>query len=104
VLVKIVETYMTPDYYVGSYGAETQAGILQKILTLYDFLPKVVKAFERLEVNFVTFSVSWFVTIFSASLPEEASLRVLDLFFLKGLKSSKVVFEVGLGILKVLEN
>ena len=103
-LVKIVETYMTPDYYVGSYGAETQAGILQKILTLYDFLPKVVKAFERLEVNFVTFSVSWFVTIFSASLPEEASLRVLDLFFLTGLKSSKVVFEVGLGILKVLEN
>jgi len=83
--VQIVETYMSPDYYVDMYGAETQAAILEKIFTQYDFLPKVVKAFENLQVNIVTFSVSWFITIFSASLPEESSLRVLDLFFLKGM-------------------
>ena len=104
-MVQIVETYMPPDYYVEMYGVKTQASILYKIFTQYSFLPEVLRKFDQLEppFNLIDNSISWFVTIFTESLPEEASLKVLDLFFLCGQKSNKIIFDVTLGYLKVLE-
>ena len=68
-------------------------------------MPEVLRKFDQLEppFNLIDNSISWFVTIFTESLPEEASLKVLDLFFLCGQKSNKIIFDVTLGYLKVLE-
>ena len=54
------------------------------------------------QIELITFSVNWFISIFTASLPFETSLKVLDLFFLKGLHSNKVVFDVAIAILALL--
>lgn len=84
VFVLIVETYMTPDYYVDMYGATTQANILTRIFRQYNILPEVTAKFEELNISLITFSVNWFISIFTAALPEESSFAVLDLFLLKG--------------------
>lgn len=100
----IVETYMQPDYYVDMYGAISQAEILSRIFVQYNIMPEVRKVFERLEAKLVTFSVNWFISIFTATLPEQPALKVLDLFFLKGQKTNKIVFDVSLALLSVLKS
>ena len=104
VFALIVETYMTPDYYVDMYGATTQANILSRIFRQYNMLPGVTEAFEKLNISLITFSVNWFISIFTAALPEESSLKVLDLFLLKGQTNSKIIFDVSLAILRILED
>jgi hypothetical protein len=37
-------------------------------------------------------------------LPEQASLRVLDLFLLEGMQSNKIIFDVTLGYLRVIND
>jgi hypothetical protein len=52
----------------------------------------------------VNLTAKLFLSLFSNSLPEEASLRVLDLFFLDGRTSNKVIFDVTLAYLRVIED
>ena len=49
-------------------------------------------------------AISWFISLYSECLPEQASLQVLDLFFLFGQKNNKVIFDVALGYLKTLQD
>ena len=85
IFVLIVESYMPPDYYVDLYGAKTHATILVRVLSQNNLLPGVLGAFNRMEYPVISFSCKFFITIFTENLPERASLRVLDLFFLTGL-------------------
>ena len=48
-------------------------------------------------------AISWFISLYTECLPEQASLQVLDLFFLFGQKNNKVIFDVALGYLKTLQ-
>jgi hypothetical protein len=43
------------------------------------------------------------MSIFTNVLPEQASLRVLDLFLLEGMQSNKIIFDVTLAYLTILE-
>ena len=43
------------------------------------------------------------MSIFTNCLPEQASLRVLDLFLLEGMQSNKIIFDVTLAYLSILE-
>jgi len=85
-LVMIIETYMPPDYYVEMYGVRTQASILQKIFRQYSFLPEVQAKFDdpNIQFNLMDNAISWFISLYTECLPEQASLYVLDLFFLHG--------------------
>ena len=47
-------------------------------------------------------AISWFISLYTECLPEQASFQVLDLFFLHGQKNNKVIFDVALGYLKTL--
>lgn len=49
-------------------------------------------------------AISWFISLYTECLPEQASLEVLDLFFLFGQKNNKVIFDVALGYLKTLQS
>ena len=47
-------------------------------------------------------AISWFISLYTECLPEDAALKVLDLFLLFGQKNNKVIFDVALGYLKTL--
>ena len=66
-------------------------------------LQPVIKKFEALEYPLISFSCKFFITIFTELLPEEVSLRVLDLFFLTGRQTDKIIFDVSLAYLRILE-
>lgn len=102
----VIETYMPPDYYVEMYGVRTQASILQKIFRQYSFLPEVQAKFDdpAIQFNLMDNAISWFISLYTECLPEQASLQVLDLFFLFGQKNNKVIFDVALGYLKTLQD
>lgn len=102
--VLIVESYLPPDFYVEMYGATTHATILARILKQYSKMPGVIATFERLEYPIVNLCARLFLSLFSHSLPEETSLRVLDLFFLEGLQSNKIIFDVTFAYLSILED
>lgn len=66
-------------------------------------MPGVLAAFERAEYPVVNLCARLFLSLFSHSLPEETSYRVLDLFFLEGLQSNKIIFDVTFAYLSILE-
>ena len=57
-----------------------------------------------MEYPLVNLTARLFLSLFSNSLPERASVRVLDLFFLEGLHSNKIIFDVTLGYLRIIES
>lgn len=81
----IIESYLPPDFYVEMYGATTHATILLKIFTQYNILPELLKTFETLEYPLNILTARLFLSLFSHMLPEQASLKILDLFLLEGL-------------------
>ena len=100
----VIETYLPPDFSVEMNGATTHATILCKIFTQYAILPNLLKTFDAMDYPLVNLTAKLFLSLFSNSLPEEASLRVLDLFFLDGRSSNKVIFDVTLAYLRVIED
>lgn len=100
----VIESYLPPDFYVEMNGATTHATILCKIFTQYNILPNLLKTFEQMEYPLVNLTARLFLSLFSNSLPERASVRVLDLFFLEGLHSNKIIFDVTLGYLRIIEH
>ena len=48
-------------------------------------------------------AMSWFISLYTECLPEQASLEVLDMFFLYGQTNNKVIFDVAFGYLKTLQ-
>ena len=66
-------------------------------------IPGVLAHMNKLKVDFLTFSVTWYISVFTAALPEDASLAVLDIFFLKGRNNIKVLMHLTFGLLSVLE-
>jgi len=47
----------------------------------------------------LTSVMGWFITLFTWGVPEMTSNCVLDIFFLKGRHSSKLIFEMALALL-----
>ena len=85
------------------YGAKSYATILKRIFEQYNILPAVLQKFEKEDYPIVALSCQFIMSLFTNCLPEHASLQVLDLFFLEGLQSNKVIFDVTLAYLGLLE-
>ena len=62
------------------------------------FMPILGDHFQKYEIQLSIAALPWFLTLFVNSLPLPYALRVLDCFFMDGVK---VLFQVGLAILKV---
>lgn len=95
----MVESILPIDYYSNMVGVL----IDQKIF--YDiFKQKIPDLCDHL--NYVGFDPSllafqWFVCFLSYNLPSEVSIRVWDLFFLKGIK---IIFRVSLALLHLMKS
>jgi len=100
----MVESYLPPDFYVEMYGAKTHATILIKIFTQYNILPELLSKFEELDFPIVNLTARLYLSLFCQPLSEDASFRLLDLFLFEGLNSNKVIFDITLGYLRLLEN
>ena len=100
----LVESYLPPDFYVEMYGAKTHATILNKIFTQYNILPGLLAKFEELEYPIVNLTARLYLSLFCQPLSEEASFRLLDLFFFEGLHTNKIIFDITLGYLRLLEH
>lgn len=98
----IIESYMPPDFYIDMYGATTHATIMIRIFEQYNMLPQVLQKFEDMQYPIINYSCQFFLSLFTICLPEETSMRVLDIFLLEGLQSNKLLFDVSLAYLKIL--
>jgi hypothetical protein len=74
-----------------------------RVFQQYGFVPKVLAKFEALNYPLINLSCQFFLSLFTICLPERESLKVLDLFFLEGMQSSKLIFDVTLAYLRCLE-
>jgi hypothetical protein len=103
-LCLLVETYLPPDFFVEMYGATTHATILEKVIEQYNILPGLLQKFTQLDFPVVNLTARLYLSLFCQPLPEDASLRMLDLLFLQGMHSNKVIFDITLGYLMLLNN
>jgi hypothetical protein len=91
---------LVPDYYLTSMigvrrDSQVFAGYIEKKL------PKLHEHFQKLNVMYEPLVMNWFLQLFVNTLPFHTTLRVWDVFLHEGVK---VLFRVGVTILKVLEN
>ena len=100
----VIESYLPPNFYVEMFGATTSAQILIKVFTQYRIFPDLLKKFEQLDYPLVNMTARLFLTLFCNAMPEQASLKILDLFLLEGLASNKIIFDIALGYLRVIEH
>jgi hypothetical protein len=66
-------------------------------------LPTVLAKFNAMKYPIINLSCQFFLSLFTICLPETESVKVLDLFFLEGMKSNKLIFDVTLAYLRILE-
>ena len=66
-------------------------------------MPELFKTLEKLDYPLVNLTARLYLTLFTNVLPEQASLRVLDLFLLEGMQSNKVIFDIKFGYLSIIE-
>lgn len=74
-----------------------------KFLTLMKrFLPKVYEHMTNKQrcVQPSMYASQWFITLFAVNVKSEIRVRILDLFFLEG---QKIIYKLGLSILKINE-
>ncbi|KAL0205216.1 hypothetical protein P9112_000523 [Eukaryota sp. TZLM1-RC] len=64
-------------------------------------LPRLYDHFQAESVPVDVFSTSWFLTLFFYSFPFKLCLRIFDSFIYQGWK---IIFKVGLGLLRLYEN
>jgi Ca2+-binding EF-hand superfamily protein len=77
-------------------GAVIDNNVFDKLVK--QFMPVLGDHFAKYEIQLSVAALPWFLTLFVNSLPLPFALRVLDCFFMEGVK---VLFQVGLAILKV---
>lgn len=99
----VIESYLPPDFYVEMYGATTHAKILLKIFRQYSIMPELLSTFDKLDFPLVNLTARCYLSLFTHTLTEKASLMVLDLFLLEGMHYNKVIFDITLGYLKCIE-
>ena len=99
----MIESYLPLDFFVEMHGATAHAKILLKILAHFKIQSQLLAKFEELCYPIVNLTARTYLSLFAHTLPEPASLRVFDYFFLEGLGSNKVIFDITLGYLRLIE-
>ncbi|KAI8322604.1 TBC-domain-containing protein, partial [Martensiomyces pterosporus] len=88
---------LVPGYYSPSmYGASLDQSIFQTLVD--ETMPMLGQNFKKHDIQLSIACLPWFLTLFVNSMPLQYALRVLDCFFLEG---PKILFQIGLAILKI---
>ncbi|TPX34079.1 hypothetical protein SmJEL517_g03274 [Synchytrium microbalum] len=88
---------LLPGYYsVNMVGAVIDNQVFESMVSKY--MPILSDHFRKHDIQLSAASLPWFLSLYINSLPLPFALRVLDCFFLEG---PKVLFQVGLAILKI---
>ncbi|RKP05096.1 rab-GTPase-TBC domain-containing protein [Thamnocephalis sphaerospora] len=88
---------LLPGYYSTSmYGALLDQAVFEQLVR--ETMPILDEHFKRHDIQVSVASLPWFLSLFLNSMPLLFAFRVLDCFFLEG---PKVLFQVGLALLKV---
>jgi hypothetical protein len=95
----MVESMLPMDYYSNMVGAL----IDQKIF--YDLfkarIPDLCSHMESVGFDPSLLAFQWLVCFLSYNLPQDVSVKVWDMFFLKG---TKMIFRVSLALLHLMKN
>ncbi|KAI9141413.1 rab-GTPase-TBC domain-containing protein [Paraphysoderma sedebokerense] len=97
-LCVIVERILPEHYTRTLVGSVIDQAAFEVLVSQH--LPTLHAKFQDLYLDLSTLSVPWFVCLFLNSVPVDAGLRILDMFFLYGPRWS---FMFGLAVLKRLE-
>ncbi|GAA5899035.1 uncharacterized protein JCM6883_003516 [Sporobolomyces salmoneus] len=88
---------MLPGYYSPSmYGTVLDQRVFEHLVQRC--LPTIHEHFARADIQLSVASLPWFLSLYISSMPMVFAFRIIDCFFLMG---PKVLFQVGLAILKV---
>ncbi|KAI8969958.1 rab-GTPase-TBC domain-containing protein [Mycotypha africana] len=88
---------MLPGYYSTSmYGALLDQIIFENLLE--KMMPKLYNHFKYTDIQLSVACLPWFLSLYINSMPLLYAFRVLDCFFLEG---PKILFQIGLAILKI---
>ncbi|GAA5820249.1 hypothetical protein JCM3770_003152 [Rhodotorula araucariae] len=99
VLVCIIENILPSDYYTSQLlVSRADQQVLQDLVAR--ILPKLAAHLEEQGVELSAITFSWFLSLFTDSLPIQTLLRVWDLFFIHG---TIFLFRIALAILKLHE-
>ena len=97
-LASVVED-LVPDYYVTSMkGIRRDSQVFGAYVEKK--LPKLHAHFTALQLMYEPLVMNWFLQLFVNTLPFHTTLKVWDLFLHEGVK---ILFRVGIAVLKVLE-
>ncbi|GAA5950368.1 hypothetical protein JCM3765_004522 [Sporobolomyces pararoseus] len=88
---------MLPGYYSPSmYGTVLDQRVFEHLVQRC--LPTIHEHFVRADIQLSVASLPWFLSLYISSMPMVFAFRIIDCFFLMG---PKVLFQVGLAILKL---
>jgi hypothetical protein len=95
-MITICEILMPQYYNRLMIGSIVDQGIFEDLIA--EKLPVLSKHLNRLEVPIAPITMPWFLLLYVGVLPVDASLRVLDNFFVNGVK---FLFKIGLALMKL---
>ncbi|KAF9551672.1 hypothetical protein EC957_006565 [Mortierella hygrophila] len=96
-LVATLEDGYLNDYFTPTLRQlRVDALVFERLLKAQD--PRLAQHLETNDVSPITYITSWFLTLFTLSLPWASVLRVWDVFYFDGVKT---LFRIGLGILQI---
>ncbi|KAJ1332801.1 hypothetical protein BSLG_008430 [Batrachochytrium salamandrivorans] len=96
-ILTVLCAQMLPGYYtVNMVGAVIDNHVFESLV--HRFMPVLGDHIKRYDIQLSVACLPWFLSLFINSLPLPYSLRILDCFFMEG---AKVLFQVGLAILKI---
>ncbi|KAI8930220.1 rab-GTPase-TBC domain-containing protein [Entophlyctis helioformis] len=88
---------MLPGYYtINMVGAVIDNHVFETLVG--KFMPILGNHFKKYEIQLSVACLPWFLSLYINSLPLPYGLRIMDCFFMEG---AKVLFQVGLAILKI---
>ena len=97
VLVRMMEEYRLREMYKPTM-AELGLCIYQLECMVQELMPELHRHFESQNYHTSMYASSWFLTLFTASLPLNLAARVIDLFLSEGME---IIFKISLGILMI---
>ncbi|PRP80913.1 hypothetical protein PROFUN_11354 [Planoprotostelium fungivorum] len=98
-MLAFVVERLLPNYFNETVsGSRVDAVILNKYISKR--MPKLYKHLNQVQFNVLVFSAQWLMCLFITSVPNETAFRIWDVIFYLG---PKVIFEVALSILHLLE-
>ena len=97
----LMEQVLPTDYFDQDlFGSHVDALVLSYLIE--ERMPKLSKHFKSIGLGIESMTYTWFLTVFTATLPFRVCLRIFDVLFLEG--DNKILFRVGLSLLSLYRN